>query len=375
MENKLKILNKPLIISKDFVIKNRLAMSSMSRMRINSPRLEVSELQSIYYNQRSEAGIIFSELINICEDNINSCYTPGLFIESQVDGWKRINSILETSNSKLFASLSHSSIYSSHKYNHEVGSCVLKKDDCLVPSVVKVNSNFWSKINTDFEKLNHREMSNDEILEVIEKFYKASKLAMKSGFAGISFHGTSGCLIERFCKSSTNKRSDKWGDKSLFLTEILKACGSIYPRERVAIKIGPVDQIGGAYDIYPEVTFSNIIKNASPYCKIIEIKDSTNYGYNSCFPQLPEEQIGNCTHFFKSEIRKNDCVLLSNFGTKKISDGINLLNESECDMISLATFWISNPKLLSIINANDTIILPNPSIMYSKSEVGYIDFK
>ena len=372
----MKILSQ-LKISNDFILKNRVAMSSMTRLRIKEKDLSINDLQILYYNQRSESSLIFSEMLNISADNLNRDKTPGLFQNSQIEGWLKLNNELQENQSYLFASLSHPSIFATHEFNIESQNIELKNKNLHSPSKIDnnyLNESNWEKLNKykiDLESI--KEMTDDDIRNVINDFYKSAVLAKKANFSGISLHCTSGCLLERFIKSSSNKRLDKWGDGIYLIEEILKPILTIFNRERISIKIGPVDQFGYCYDDDPKEKFENLINRISKYCKLIEIKETTDFG---CFHPtiIPSMQIKNCTEYFYNTIKNNDCILISNFGTKKIEDGINLINNNKCDLVSLGTFWISNPKLISKLVNKQDLILPNNQDLYSDSSKGYIDY-
>lgn len=56
-----------------------------------------------------------------------------------------------------------------------------------------------------------RELREDEILDIIQRFANAAKICEKAGFEGVQLHGAHGYLISQFLSPLTNKRSDQWG--------------------------------------------------------------------------------------------------------------------------------------------------------------------
>ena len=56
-----------------------------------------------------------------------------------------------------------------------------------------------------------RELREDEILDIIQRFANAAKICEKAGFEGVQLHGAHGYLISQFLSPLTNKRQDKWG--------------------------------------------------------------------------------------------------------------------------------------------------------------------
>ncbi len=56
-----------------------------------------------------------------------------------------------------------------------------------------------------------RAMSEEEIVETIQAFGKATRRAIESGFDGIELHGANTYLIQQFFSPHSNRRTDHWG--------------------------------------------------------------------------------------------------------------------------------------------------------------------
>lgn len=72
-----------------------------------------------------------------------------------------------------------------------------------------------------------RELHEDEILDIIQRFAKAAQICEQAGFEGIQLHGAHGYLISQFLSPLTNKRQDQWGgnieNRMRFLMQIYQA--------------------------------------------------------------------------------------------------------------------------------------------------------
>ena len=72
-----------------------------------------------------------------------------------------------------------------------------------------------------------RELREDEILDIIQRFATSAVICEKAGFEGIQLHGAHGYLISEFLSPLTNKRNDQWGgsieNRMRFLLEIYEA--------------------------------------------------------------------------------------------------------------------------------------------------------
>ena len=57
----------------------------------------------------------------------------------------------------------------------------------------------------------NEEMTNEDILRIINDFGNATELAMKAGYDGIEIHAANNYLIQQFYSGYYNKRTDEWG--------------------------------------------------------------------------------------------------------------------------------------------------------------------
>ena len=105
-------------------------------------------------------------------------------------------------------------------------------------------------------------MTEDEILEVIEKFADAAKMCQDCGFGMVLIHGGHGWLLNQFMAARLNKRTDRWGGESIenrarFAVEICDAihrkCGRGFP---VEFRISASEIIKDGYDAHEGALFA-----------------------------------------------------------------------------------------------------------------------
>ena len=96
-----------------------------------------------------------------------------------------------------------------------------------------------------------RELREDEIQEIIQRFAKAAQVCEQAGFEGIQLHGAHGYLISQFLSPLTNKRQDQWGgsieNRMRFLLEIYQAVRAVTSAQFIiSVKLNSADfQRGG----------------------------------------------------------------------------------------------------------------------------------
>ena len=89
-----------------------------------------------------------------------------------------------------------------------------------------------------------REVTNDEIEDLISSFGDAAVRCAEAGFDGVELHGAHGYLICQFLGEATNRRDDEWGgdisSRSRFLLRIIEQVRSRAPEGfLVGVRISP----------------------------------------------------------------------------------------------------------------------------------------
>lgn len=96
-----------------------------------------------------------------------------------------------------------------------------------------------------------RELGEDGILDIIQRFATSAQICEKAGFEGLQLHGAHGYLISQFLSPLTNKRQDQWGgsieNRMRFLLEIYKAVRAVTSDQFIiSVKLNSADfQRGG----------------------------------------------------------------------------------------------------------------------------------
>jgi N-ethylmaleimide reductase len=153
-------------------LKNHVVMSPMTRSRAtgNIP----NELMANYYGQRSGAGLIVTEGTSPSPNGLGYTRIPGIFSNSQVEGWKKITSSVHKVGGKIFVQLMHTGRIN-HPLNLPEGARI------LAPSSVKAKGQIW----TDSKQLQDypmpQEMTVMDIEEARKEYETAAKNAKEAG--------------------------------------------------------------------------------------------------------------------------------------------------------------------------------------------------
>jgi 2,4-dienoyl-CoA reductase (NADPH2) len=99
-----------------------------------------------------------------------------------------------------------------------------------------------------------REMTGEEIEEVIVSFGQAARRAQEAGFDGVEVMAGHGYLINEFLSQRTNQRMDRWGggleNRATFLLNIIKEIKLIVRDDfQILVKINSEDQLKKGFTV------------------------------------------------------------------------------------------------------------------------------
>jgi 2,4-dienoyl-CoA reductase-like NADH-dependent reductase (Old Yellow Enzyme family) len=97
-----------------------------------------------------------------------------------------------------------------------------------------------------------RQMTPDEIRNVIAQFVTAAQLVKRAGFTGIHIHGAHGYLVSQFLSARSNTGTDAWGgslcNRAEFLLQLIAAVRSaVGPEFPIGLKLNSSDFMKGGF--------------------------------------------------------------------------------------------------------------------------------
>jgi N-ethylmaleimide reductase len=341
-------------------LQNAMAMSPMTRSRADLNGI-VSELTVLYYTQRSSAGLIISEAINISEQALGSPFTPGIFTKEQIDAWKKVTSSVHEKGGKIIAQLWHTG---------RVGHSVDKGGVLPVaPSAIAIQGqqHFTSQGPKEYET--PRALETTEVKQIIQDYKQAAINAMEAGFDGVELHAAFGYLPNQFLAESANQRTDEYGgsieNRSRFVLEVMQNMVDGIGDNKVAIKLSPSIPFNSMIDSNPTDSYSYLLQelNKMPllYVHLMNAMFPTDN-----LPQYPRDVIG----VFGKQTQH---PLMANGGYTRES-GEHELEKGIAKIISYGTLYLSNPDLPERFELNADLNQPDRATMYGGGEKGYTDY-
>jgi N-ethylmaleimide reductase len=315
----------------DLDLRNRVVMAPLTRARSGPDRVP-KEVMAEYYVQRASAGLIIAEATTISEEANGWVESPGIYTDAMVEGWKRITAAVHAQGGRIFLQLWHMG-RASHSSFHGGRPAVSA-------SALKINGD---KINTPAGKQEHeqpRPLETDEVPRVVEDYRRAAERARAAGFDGVELHGANGYLIDQFLQSKTNQRTDRYGgsveNRSRFLLEVVEAVSSVWPANRVGVRLAP----NGVYNDMGSPDFREQFLHAARWLDgfglgYLHVVDGLAFGFHKLGEPMTLAE-------FRAVFRG---CLIGNCGYRQESAEAAIAS-GLADLISFGRPYISNPDLV-----------------------------
>lgn len=257
-------------------LRNRVVMAPLTRARAGRERVP-NDLMVEYYTQRASAGLIIAEATTISEQGFGWVDSPGIYNDAQVAGWKKITTALLARSTPFFLQLWHCG-RASHSSFHG-------GEPAVSASAIKINGD---TIHTPIGKQPYetpRALETQEVAAVVEDYRRAAERAKAAGFDGVEIHAANGYLIHQFLDSKTNHRTDQYGgsveNRHRFLKEIVEAILTVWPANRVAVRLSPNGNFNdmGAPDF--RETFTYVATQLNTYgLAYLHVVDGLAFGFH-----------------------------------------------------------------------------------------------
>ncbi len=345
----------------DLKLANRVVMAPMTRSRAGVNRIP-NALMAEYYTQRASAGLIITEATTISRQANGWNQSPGIYTDEMVDGWKVVTEAVHAQGGRIFLQLWHMG-RASHSDFHDG---VLP----IAPSPLAISGD---GIHTpDGEKKPYeipRALETDEIPKIVEDYRHAAERALAAGFDGVEIHSANGYLPDQFLQSKTNQRTDAYGGsmekRYRFLGEVVDAVTSVFPANRVGVRIAPNGAFNdmGSPDYREQFTF--VASQLDAYgLAYLHVMDGTGFGFHELGDPMTLGDFRNVFH----------APLMGNVGYTGATAEAAIAS-GDADLIAFGRPFISNPDLVQRF-ANDWPLAEpaDMSTWYSFGEQGYADY-
>lgn len=241
----MKLLKTPCSI-KNLVLPNRLVMPPMATAKSTDDG-KVTDALCEYYAEKSAGGyigLIITEHSYVSQEGKAGKGQISIAKDEDVDGLKRMVSLIHANGSKVFAQINHAG----GAAKREITGCTpLGASSLTLPPP-------RNTVPTA--------MTAKDIEKVIADFASAAKRAKAAGYDGVEIHSAHGYLLNQFYSPLTNNRSDRYDGHSIqgrialhleVIAAVRQAVGNDYP---LALRLGGSDYMAGGSSLEDAVLAS-----------------------------------------------------------------------------------------------------------------------
>lgn len=345
-----------------YELPNRIVMAPLTRNRAtqgNTPH----ELNALYYEQRSTAGLIVTEATQVSPQGLGYPNTPGIHSPEQVEGWKRVTDAVHHKGGRIFLQLWHVGRIShpSLQPNGELP---------VAPSAIAPEG-MASTFTGEQPYVVPRALETEEIPEIVEQYRQGAKNALKAGFDGVEIHSANGYLLDQFLHDGSNQRSDRYGgsieNRARLLMEVTEAVTGVWGSDKVGIRLSPSGTFGTMSDSNLEALFNYVVTELNrfdlAYLHLVEPRIQGNV-------TIEDDGTGLGSKHFRPIYRG---TIISAGGYDR-ELGETVLQADDADLIAYGRLFISNPDLPERLARNLPLNPYDRSTFYGGDERGYTDY-
>ena len=219
-------------------------------------------------------------------------------------------------------------------------------------------------------------MTEEDILDVIDRFVFTAKIARETGFTGVQFHSAHGYLLSEFLSPDINNRTDAWGgsieNRARLHLEIINKCrkevGEDFP---ISIKLNSADFQKGGFTADESIQVAQMLENAGvdiieisggtyEQPKLIGVDDLTINPKRS--EQRKESTIAREAYFleYAQDIRKAVSLPLMVTGGFRTREGIeDALQSNVCQIVGIGRPLCADPYCVKKMITGELDVLPS----------------
>ncbi|KAI1486355.1 hypothetical protein F5X96DRAFT_655412 [Biscogniauxia mediterranea] len=306
-----------------------------------------------YYSDRaSTGGLQITEATDICLDASAYPGVPGVFTDSQLQGWRKVTDAVHAKGGYVFCQL---------WYTGRASSGAMRGGKQPISSTDKPMKGKYLD-GTDCAENPPRPMTVDEIHELTAEWAAASKRAVDvAGFDGVEIHGANGYLLDQFLHDNINTRSDEYGgsveNRCRFLLEVVSAVSKAIGQERVGLRLSPYNFFQDTKDSDPNRHWAYLCERLASlpaserpvYVHMVEPRFDEVLDEDQKMAALAE-------YTAPAKAQKNSLVPFRDIlkpagihfvacGNYKRDNSAPKLKSGEADLVAFGRFFIANPDL------------------------------
>ncbi|KAF9361647.1 hypothetical protein BGX26_000599 [Mortierella sp. AD094] len=361
--DKIPLLFQPFTV-KSLTIANRIVVAPMCMYSSKDGFFTNFHLASIGSFAINGAGLILHEATAVLPNGRITPGCAGLWDDAHVYKLQEIADFVHAQGGKVGIQLNHAG----------------RKASVKAPYTSHAESEFWrdnvvgpsggEALQWDSNHVVPRELTIDEIQEIVKAFGSAAARASRAGLDTIEIHGAHGYLIHQFLSPVSNKRADRYGgsleNRARLLIEIIHEVRSNFPAEKpIFVRISASDNVeylnagSSSWEIEQTIQVAEWIRDAG--VDVLHVTSGGNSALQKIAP-IPGYQVP-----FAERIKKA-VPGLAVVAVGVIIDGKQaeeILREEKADLVAAARGFLNQPNF-ALNAARDLNVKAGFSQQYSR---------
>ena len=330
--------NFPTLFSKSSIqsveLKNRSIVSPMTRTSAEEDGMATKQMTE-YYSEFARGGwaLIIAEATYI-DEKYSQGYNnqPGISNVYQQESWGKVVDSVHSEGVPIFLQIFHAGAV------NQGNSWI---EGSLAPSPIQPKGEQISRYNGSGIFQTPREISKDEIAEVVESYAMATKRAHEVGFDGVEVHGANGYLMDQFLTTYTNHRTDEYGgdieNRFRFHIEVMTAVRNAVPNDfPVGVRISQTKVNDREYSWPGGVEDARVIFGSLGKIGNIFIDVCAHLGCSPVF-ESGKSLAGLAKDF-------SDCTVIANGKLDNPEEAERVLGNEEGDFVAIAKGALADPE-------------------------------
>lgn len=222
MKESYKPIMEPYTLPNGVTLKNRYAIAPMTTYS-GTEEGSVSDQEMAYYERRAAGpGMFITACIAVSRNGL--CFSRQFigYSDAEIPRLKELADTIKKGGAKAVLQIQHG--------GRECAPEFLEDRTPVSPSAIPSQNS----------KAEPRELTGEEIEDIIKDFGETTRRAIEAGFDGVEIHGANGYLIHQFFSPHSNRRTDKWG-------------GSL--EKRMAFPLAVVDEVKRMAKMHADPSF------------------------------------------------------------------------------------------------------------------------
>ncbi len=212
---------------------NRIVLAPMGSF-LGGADGHISERHKCFYEERARGGVglITTEVVAVdYPRGAAMTHQLALSDDAFIPGLRDLADRVHALGAKISVQLQHAGKISTKDMAEGRSMMVPSKNVKAMEGVLTdITPEELAKITVNYRNMPRdpfHELTEPEILRIVECFASAAERAKRAGFDAVEIHAGHGYLIQEFLSHHTNARKDRWGgslgNRARFLCEILRA--------------------------------------------------------------------------------------------------------------------------------------------------------